>query len=144
MAGDKPYFFTFINKVINCFFYGICYRTHCHNNIFSIFSTVIGKGMVLPAGNLCDFLHVLFNYIRYSIIIGVNYLPGLKIYIRILRRSPCNRMFGIQGVVTKFLHLIIVYQLRKLIRLDCLDLLYLVRSTKTIKKMEKWNFTLNC
>ena len=67
----ETYLFAFCHEVVNGLAYGFCHRTHCYDDTFCVFCSVVVEQTVFPSGNLGYFIHVFFHDGRYGIVISV-------------------------------------------------------------------------
>jgi len=99
--GDKSYFLTQGNQVVDGFTNGFRHRSHGYDDIFSIGSPVINKGVVFPSGEFVNLIHISFHDIGNGIKEAICRLLGLEENVRILGSTAGYRVFGIQGTATE-------------------------------------------
>jgi len=141
--ADQTVFLALCIQVIYCFADGFGNRTHCNNNIFSIWCAIIFKRMILPTGDFGNLLHIGFNDIGNSIVKFVTRFPGLEENIGILGSTSCYGMFRIKGTIAERLKCFHIEQGSKIVLCDGLNFLNLVRGTETIEEIHKRDAALD-
>ncbi len=105
--------------------------------------SVVVKQLVIRTSLLVNFVHVLLNNSRKSVVIRVACLTGLEEDIRVLSGTSLARMVGIQGILTELGNRVPVSHLSQVLIVPGLDLLDLVGSAETVKEVDKGNLALN-
>ena len=135
---------TFCNHLVHGFFDRFAYGAHRYDDVFCIRCPNIIKWLVTSSCQLADLIHVINNAFRNSIVELIGSFSSLEEDIRVLSSSADYRVFRIQCSVTEFLYSIPVNQLLKVFIAEHFDLLDLVRSTESVKKVQERNASLDC
>ena len=139
MYVDHTYLLAALCLVVNNLAECLAYRTHCDYDILSIGSTIVVKRTVLAADNSRNFIHVICNDIRHSIIERVAALAMSEEHVRVLSHTAHYRTLRREGTIAEFLKSLLVNQRHQHFLIYNLYLLILVRSTETIEEVDKWN-----
>ena len=89
-------------------------------------------------------IHIILHNFRKSLIKWIDCFPFLEKDIRILRRSPENRMIRVQRPIPEFLQCFPVQQFLQDSRLNHFYFLYFMGCTETVKKVDKREPPLQC
>ena len=130
--------------VIDSLLDGVINRTHRHDHMLSIWCTIIVEQLIIRTNLSVYLVHVLLHNPWQRIIIWVAGFSCLEENIRVLCRTSLARMIRIQSMFAERSNSIPVSHLSQVIIIPSFNLLNLVRSTETIKKVNKWNLTFNC
>ena len=141
---NQTYFFTFACQIIDRFTSSFCYRTHSDDNPICILSSIIIEQSVFTTCNLADFVHVFFYNSRYCIIERIRRFSVLEEVIRILSHTTSYRFLRIQGTSTELSQSFLIDQRSQIFVIQFLDFLNFVRSTETIKEVNKWYTRFQC
>ena len=115
------------HKVIDCLLDGIVYGTHSYDDVLSVSSSVVVEQFVVCSDLLVNFVHVLLNNCRKSVIIWITCLSCLEEDIRVLSGTSLTWMVRIQCVITECLNSVHICHIFQVFIVPCLNLLDLVR-----------------
>ena len=130
-------FFALSVQDLGNFFHGLSAGAHDYYNVFSIGSTGVVEQLVVTAGQLADFVHVIFYDFRQGFVVFVYSFTGLEVNIRVLVGTTDYRMIRVQRIFTEFLQFIVINQFFQFIIVQQFDLLDFVRSTEPIEEVQE-------
>ena len=107
--------------------------------VFHVSARALAAHALSIFGNLGHFIHITSHNIRNCIVELVSRLSPLEIHIRILSGSLCYRVLRILSPITELLQSLHVNQATNIFHIQLFDLLYLVRSTETVKEINERN-----
>ncbi len=143
MYGDQSDLFTLSHFVIDGFFNGFGNGAHGHNDVFRIRGAIIGKRVIFATTDFGDLLHIIFYQVREGLIEWVYRFPCLEVDIGVLGRSARDRVFRIHCPLAEFLQGTHVDKLGQFLLVSGFHLLYLMRSTESVKEMQEGQSGLN-
>ena len=131
-------------QIINCLLDGITYRSHSDDNFLSIRSSVVVEQLVIGTDLSVNFVHVLLNDCRKSIVVRVACLTSLEEDIRVLSRTSLTRMIRIQSIFSVCFDCIHIYHIFQIFVIPLLDLLDLMRSTESVEEVDERKTSFDC
>ena len=112
--------------------------------MLSICCTVVVEEFVICTDLSVNFVHVLLNDCRKSVVVGVSCLFNLEEDIRVLSRTTLMRVVRVKSFHTELMDSIEISHLFEIFIIPCLDLLDLVGCTETIEEVDEASFTFDC
>ena len=140
---DQANFFALALQVFNCLFCNVSKRTHADNNIFSVFSTVVVERFVCTACDCRNFVHVVSNDIRHSVVEFVASFCVLEVNVRVFCSTADFRMIRIQSTFTERFDCIPINEFFVVFEVHDFNFLDFVRSTETIEEVNERQRTFN-
>ena len=137
-------FLTSCHKVIDCLLDGIVYGTHSYDDVLSVSSSVVVEQFVVCSDLLVNFVHILLNNCRKSVIIWITCLSCLEEDIRVLSGTSLTWMVRIQSTVTELCDCVHICHIFQIFIVPCLDLLDLMRCTESVEEVDERNFSFDC
>ena len=132
-------FFALGIEVVNNFFKCFADGTHCDDNVFCVFSTIVVEELVVTASLLGDCFHVLFGDANNVFVVLVGTFSLLEEDIRVLVGTLYNWMFWVQTAFAECLNSIHVDLFFEEVFVHNFDLLNFVRSSETIEEVDEWH-----
>ena len=123
MNGDDTIFSSVSCEIVDGLLDGLCYGTHCHDNLFSIRCSIIFEWTVVSAGKFSELAHVTCNYVRNSIIELISGFYCLEIHVTVLCGTSGYRRLRSKNSCSEFLKRLGADHASEIVLVDCLDLL---------------------
>ena len=124
-------------ELVNHLLGGLTGRAHADHDILSILCAVVVKEVVVTAGDLAQLVHIVLYSLGDSVVEGVGSLTLLEVDITILRRTTSHRCIRGERTVTELLDRLEVNEGTKVLHIDLLNLLDLVRGTEAVEEVEE-------
>ena len=124
-------------EVIDGFLRRIAQRAHGNDHAVGIRRTVVGEGVVFPAGEFRYFFHVFFYDVRQGLIVAVLYFLLLEVDIAVFQGTFQCRMIRGRAAVAEFLQGILVYEFCQVVIIPGFDLLDFMGCTEAVKEVEE-------
>ena len=124
-------------EVIHGLLHSLGGGAHHHHHFLRVGGAVIVKELVVPAGELVDLIHVMLDDTRNGADLLIGALAALEEHIRIHRGTAGRRVLRVQSVFAEGLELLLIHQLGKIVIVQRLDALHLVRGAEAVKAMHK-------
>ena len=137
MDGKETRLFSMGVEVIDGFLRRIAQGTHGDDHAVGIRRTVVGEGVVFPAGQFRYFFHVFFYDVRQGLIVAVLYFLLLEVDIAVFQGAFQRRMVRGRAAVAEFLQGILVYEFSQVVIIPGFDLLDFMGCTEAIEEVEE-------
>ena len=134
---DETDFFAFSDETFDSFFDDTAAGAHHDDDVFGIRSTNEVKQMILTAGDLGEFVHVLLDDAGDRVVVRVARFASLEEDVRVLRGTADDRAIRIQRTFANFLDQGRVDHGGDLFVRHLVDAVDLVGDTETIIEMEE-------
>ena len=126
-------------QLINHLFAGANRRAHQHDHPLRLRMAIVLKGFVVSTRGGGKIIHRLLNMVVNGVVPRVCRFTGLEIGVRVRRGAADHRVFRVERSRTMLVNLLLGHQRAQGVVRERHDLVYLVRSAKTIKEVNKWH-----
>ena len=124
-------------QVVDCLLDSLTDRAHGYDDVLGLGVAVVVERVILPAGELFDLLHILLDDVGYDCIEPVSSLLGLEEDVRVLCRPLLEGALRIHRASSELRECIVVHELRKVLILQFVDLLNLVRCPEAVEEVNE-------
>ena len=132
-----------LEQVVDGLLDGVAYGAHCYDNFLGVRSAIVVEQLVICT-DLCIYLvHVLGNYVRYVVVVGVASLTSLEEDIRVLSCAVEYGLLRVEGSVAERLNSVHIYHALEGLVVPLLDLLDLVGGTEAVEEVQERNSALD-
>ena len=131
-------------KKINCFLNSIANRAHSNNYSVGILCAIVVEKLIIGTELFINHIHIHLGCCNSVIIILIASLSVLEEYITVFGRATKNRSFRIERSCTECLNIIHIHHRFEFIIIPNFNLLNFVRSTESVKEMQKRHSALKC
>ena len=136
------YLLTLGHQVVDGFADGFCNRAHSDDDVFGIFCTIVVEQTIVAAGNLVDFLHVVFYNLGNSVVELVAGFTVLEEVVGVLGHTTHNGVVGAQCTFTEFFKSFLIDKGSEVFVLNLFNLLDFVRGTETVEEVHEGHAAL--
>ena len=132
-----------LDEVVDDFLDRLAGGSHRHDHLLGGGIADVVEELVVSAGQVTDFLHVVRDDAGELEIVGIGGFPALEIDVRILGGASQFRTFRIGAARPKPRHRLSVDQAGHVLVVDQFDLLDFVRRAESVKEVQKGNAGLD-
>jgi len=124
--GNHTHLLALLHEVVDGLTGSLGGRTHQHDDVLSIFGTVVVEQVILAAGNLGDFAKIVLHDLGHLVIIFVASLAMCEECLGVLGCTAGHGALGSERTVAEAFHVLGVEELGDILLVDGLDLMILV------------------
>ena len=137
MYADHTHLLALGVEVVDGLACGLGDRAHADDDALGIVDTVVAEELVLTAGDLGDFGHVLLNNGGHGVVVGVANLAVCEEGFGVLGHTTSHGMLRGEGTAAELADLVHGHEGTDVLLVHHLNLLILVRGAETVEEVDE-------
>ena len=110
---------------------------HHHDDLLRVGSAVVVEQLVVPAGELVDFVHVVLDGVGQAVGLLVGALLALEVHVGVDVVAPVGGVLGVQGLAAELAEGLLVDEGTQVLIVQGLDALHLVRGAEAVEAVHE-------